>query len=212
MIDINIKSSTVEKSLDIAKEFLQKLIGPSIEELGLLYSDNVKMWRLKNQITNLGKVKKIVEDEGLSLKQVNLKVLFPYLEGVSLEDNEVLQDMWARLFVNYIDSTKNLKINVYPNILRQLSSNEVAILNYMRKDNKTLQANGHLKTKDIEFNDEEVANLERLGILREQLEMAQYGGSHDEENGEWKWDIEESGCGTYYITSFGHEFLKACDR
>ena len=36
--------------LDLAKEFLQKLIGPSVEELGLLFSDNVKLWRLKNQI------------------------------------------------------------------------------------------------------------------------------------------------------------------
>ena len=120
MGELNLKSSTIEKSLDLAKDFLQKLIGPSVDELGLLFSDNVKLWRLKNQIRNLEKVKKIVDEEKIDIKQVNLKVLIPYLEGVSLEDDETLQDLWAKLFTNYIDTSKNLTINVYPNILKQL--------------------------------------------------------------------------------------------
>ncbi|WP_310992582.1 hypothetical protein [Aequorivita marina] len=42
--EFNIKSSTVEKGLELAQDFLGKLIFPAIEEVGLLVADNVKVW------------------------------------------------------------------------------------------------------------------------------------------------------------------------
>jgi hypothetical protein len=211
MKELNIKSSTVEKSLDLAKGFLQKLIGPSVDEVGLMLSDNVKLWRLKNQIRNLEKVKKIVEEQNISIKQVNLKVVIPYLEGVSLEEDETLQDLWANLFANYIDSDKNLIINVYPNILKQLSTNEVKVLDFMRNSKSTVAFSGYRKTKDILFSEEEIANLQRLGLIKEELEFSQYGGDYAD-NGQYRWSIEEIGSGKYYISDFGSEFLGACSR
>jgi len=212
MGELNIKSSTIEKSLDLAKDFLQKLIGPSVDELGLLFSDNVKLWRLKNQIRNLEKVKKIVEDGKIDIKQVNLKVLIPYLEGVSLEEDETLQDLWANLFTNYIDTSKNLTINVYPNILKQLSTNEVTILRFLQSNGNKLTTNGYKTNKEINFTSEEIANLERLGLIKEVLEISQYGGNIDDSTGQWKWDFEELASGEFYITDFGFEFLNACER
>lgn len=212
MGELNLKSSTIEKSLDLAKDFLQKLIGPSVDELGLLFSDNVKLWRLKNQIRNLEKVKKIVDEEKIDVKQVNLKVLIPYLEGVSLEEDETLQDLWAKLFTNYIDTSKNLTINVYPNILKQLSTNEVTILRFLQSNGNKLTFKGYNANKEIKFTSEELANLERLGLIKETLEISQYGGDIDESTGQWKWDFEELASGEFYITDFGFEFLNACER
>lgn len=210
--ELNIKSSTIEKSLDLVKDFLQQLIGPSIDELGLLFSDNVKLWRLKNQIKNLEKVKKIVDEENINIKQVNLKVLIPYLEGVSLEEDETLQNLWAKLFANYIDTAKNLTINVYPNILKQLSTNEVKILTFMQSNGSKLKFSGYNANKEIEASAEELANLERLGVIKEYLKLSQYGGDTDYSTGQWRWDIEEESSGEFYITDFGYEFLKACER
>jgi hypothetical protein len=48
--ELNIKSSTIEKGLDLAKDFLGKLISPTVEEVGLLLSENIKYLRFKNQI------------------------------------------------------------------------------------------------------------------------------------------------------------------
>lgn len=211
MGEINIKSSTVEKSLELAKDFLQKLVGPSVDELGLLFADNVKLWRLKNQITNLNKVERLVQKGNVDIKKINLKILVPYLEGVSLEDDDDLQNLWANLFTNYIDTQKNLTLNVYPNILKQLSTNEVSILKFMLLNGNSI-AIGFRKSKDITFNDEEIANLERLGLIRETLELSQYSGDHDRSNGQYKWNIEEVNSDDYYLTKFGTEFLHACER
>lgn len=202
MSEINIKSSTIEKGLDLAKGLLEKVVGPTFDELGLLMSSNVKMYCLKNQIKNLEKVKKIVDENKLSLKQVNLKVLFPYLEGISVEDDETLQDMWANLFTNYIDASKNLKINVYPNILKQITKDEVLILEYVEV-NRHFDSNFHKKHPEINDTNEQLANLFRLGLLIDNVDevfstLGYYGGTPQSLK--------------YVLSPFASEFLKACRR
>ncbi|MEI8203826.1 MAG: hypothetical protein WCH34_12470 [Bacteroidota bacterium] len=38
------------------------------------------------------------------------------------------------------------------------------------------------------------------------------GGNVDDRTGKWKWDFEELASDEFYITDFGFEFLKACER
>ena len=38
---LDITSSAIEKGIDIAKSFLEKLIGPTVEETGLLIKDQI---------------------------------------------------------------------------------------------------------------------------------------------------------------------------
>lgn len=77
-MNINIGSSTVEKIIDVTNGYLQKFIGPSTDEICLCWSDNLKVWRLKNMLRNQEKVDKLIKEKGISTKQINLKVLFPY--------------------------------------------------------------------------------------------------------------------------------------
>lgn len=84
-----------------------------------------------------------------------------------MEEDEILQGMWADLFLNYIDTNKNLTLTVYPSILKQLSTHEVAILNFMINNKNKINTSTWSKTKDIGFSNEEIANLNRLGIIAE---------------------------------------------
>ena len=70
--ELNIKSSTIEKGLELAKDFLGKLISPTIEEAGLLISENIKFLRFKNQVKILLKAKDYVEKNNISLKEITL--------------------------------------------------------------------------------------------------------------------------------------------
>lgn len=62
MTEFNIKSTTIEKRLDLVKTFLEKAIGHSAEEFGLALSDNLKLRRFKNQLANLAKAQKICQE------------------------------------------------------------------------------------------------------------------------------------------------------
>lgn len=205
MNELNLKSSTVEKGLDLLKSFLDKAIGPTVEEFGLAISDNLKIRRLKNQIKNLEKAKKIAEENNINVKQINLKALFPYLEGAALEEDENLQDMWANLFVNYIDSDRNLTMTVFPDILKHLSSNEVNMLNFMNSNHgriKKSRWNNETKDYPLEYTLEEMGNLARLGLIRDESNFSMYDGDK----------IEELMPENYYLTELGEALLKACKR
>lgn len=206
MNGLNIKSSTIEKALELATKFLQNLVGPSVKEMGLLLGDNVKLWRLKNQLRNFEIIKKKTSAKNIKFRKIDLKVLLPYLDGVSLEEDELLHEKWANLITNYIDSKKNLTITVYPNILKQLSTNEIKIIDWMSTNrSKFLYNEFHpdFKENKVEFTNSELANLERLGIIREVVEIWKFGFGDD--------NYEERASNQFYLTNFGDEFVAACN-
>lgn len=203
-----------QKALNTAIPFLEKIINPPLEEIGLLLQDRVKLWRLKQQLKIVNKAKELVEKHNISVKVVPLKILAPLLENASLEEDDQLQSMWARLLVNYVDSKQNLLSSVFPFILSQLSNREAGVLNVFMKHTSDLKTenigfNKQVITK-FKFNEEddfkrfEIENLVRLGII-------EFGNR----NGYTEYFDHEFGCivregEDYNITVLGHEFLKAC--
>lgn len=119
-----IASQVAEKAVETAKNFLGKLLVPAIDEVGLLIKDNVAMWRFKNQIRIINRAKAYTEKKGLSLKSISLKLLCPLLDYSSLEEDEFLQDKWAILLGNLVDSNQNVENHVFPYILSQISKQE----------------------------------------------------------------------------------------
>jgi hypothetical protein len=124
----DITSTVLEKGIDTAKSFLDKLIMPAIEETGLLLKDQVTIWKFKNQVRMLNKAKLHCEKNKISPKTISLKLLCPLLDYSGLEEDEVLHDKWAILLSNMVDSEQNIENHVFPYILSQLSSNEFLVL------------------------------------------------------------------------------------
>lgn len=134
--DFNIKSSTIEKGLELAKDFLDKLVMPAVEETGLLIKEKVTYWKFKNQVKILNKAKDYCEKHGIEPKTVSFKLLVPLIETSSLEEDELLQDKWAVLLGNLVDSDQNIENHVFPYILGQISTNEFLVLEKVVKDKK----------------------------------------------------------------------------
>lgn len=198
----------LEKS---AGNLLQQLLGPWVAEQGLLWQDNVRVRRLKNQFKILEKVKSIVDDNGVELREVNLKALAPLLEGISLEEEPSLQNMWTNLFVNYIDSAKNLSVIVFPNVLKQLSSSEGKILQYFEPpfySQRMKPFYGQLGK--IAVSEEEINNLARLSLIQEETELNYHG--NETRIGSIETKVEVKRTGVYVLTDFGKDFLEACHR
>lgn len=126
--DLNIKSSTIEKGIELAKDFLDKLIMPAVEETGLLIKEKVTYWKFKNQVKILNKAKEYCEKNGIEPKTISFKLLVPLIETSALEEDELLQDKWAILLTNMVDSEQNVENHVFPYILGQISTNEYVFL------------------------------------------------------------------------------------
>jgi hypothetical protein len=145
---VEISSKAIEKALDIAKDFLDKLIMPSVEETGLLLRDKVTFWRTKNQIQILNKAKLHCEKHNVATKTISLKVLCPLLDNASLEDDEIMQDKWAILIANMVNSELNIENHVFPYILSQISKDEFLFLEsvYQSKQRRVEKLSEQLKS------------------------------------------------------------------
>lgn len=170
--ELNIKSSTIEKGLDLTKDFLGKLITPTIEEAGLLIKDQMTMLRFRSQVRMLEKTRIICERNGIKTKNIPLKLVNPILDFAGLEEDEVLHDKWAILLSNMVDSEQNVQNHVFPYILSQLSKNEFEILSEICearvKSNKEIES----EYKTYLENNEKKAN-----DLKSQIESIKKGMS-----------------------------------
>jgi hypothetical protein len=86
------------------------------------------MWRFQNQVKMLNKAKEYCERNSIDPKKISLKVICPLLDYAALEEDEVLQDKWAVLLSNMVDSHQNIENHVFPYILSQISTNEFLVL------------------------------------------------------------------------------------
>ncbi len=145
--ELNITSTALEKGIDIAKDFLDKLIMPAVEETGLLIREKVTFWKFKNQVKILNMANAYCEKQGIQPKTVSLKLLCPLLENASLEEDEILQDKWAILLSNLVDSSQNIENHVFPYILGQISTNEYLFLEqvYISKLNRVERLSNELE-------------------------------------------------------------------
>lgn len=123
-IDIDITSSLGEKVFDKVSGFVSTLIKPTVEESGLLMKDRVALYRFEKQIKILEKARVICDLHNISPKIISLKLLCPLLDFAGLEDNEILEDSWANLLCNMVDSLQNIDNHVFPYILSQISVEE----------------------------------------------------------------------------------------
>lgn len=190
---IDITSKALEKGIDLAKTFLDKLIIPTVEETGLLIKDKVTMWRFNNQVKMLIKAKDNCEKLGIKPKTVSLKVLCPLLDYAGLEENETLQDKWSNLLTNMVDSEQNIENHVFPYLLSQVSVDEFMMVEtiYKMKVERVKKLEKELEIFLAEKPSiEEQIKLE-ISVLETQMKEDKENKRHSWDKQQKKWDKEK---------------------
>lgn len=209
LINIDTGAALVGGAAYVAKDFFKVLMKTPIEELGGMIADRIKEHRAFLQLKGLTRIKEKCKSEGVNPKEINMKVLYPYLESISIEEEEPLQAAWTNLMVNYVDPEKNLDVIVFPGILKDLSTSEIEILNAMepvegRKFGFTYEVT------HSSFPKEACLNLERLGLIKEIMVDKNRPTAHSNLIGPMETEIK--GSGRYVTTEFAKVFIAACRR
>ena len=165
-----------EKALD----FIEKLVaGPFMEGTGI-FTDKVKYWRFKNQVNIITKAREYLKSKGIETpKKISLKDVTTLLEHASFEEDEVMQDSWAKLLANTMNPNNQFDTsNIFIQILNQLSVNEVYILHFVFS-NSFIMSSGdrpYFERKELERNGRTqlatkgllIDNLLRLRLIEEE--------------------------------------------
>jgi Abortive infection alpha len=131
---------TYQIGLDLVRRagtFLGGVFGPASQELGQMFSDQMKFWRFKNAVRILEKAQSIANERGLKPEQIRAMgfgegVLL--LEAASMEEHETVQDLWARLMANAVDPKSSIRVEkIYIDVLKSLSSREVVFLELLER-------------------------------------------------------------------------------
>ncbi len=113
----------------------KRILGPAADEFGERWRDEVRLYRYKRQLECVKKAEKIAREAGFTPKAVPVKLLFPLLEGASLEEDEELHAMWSALLANAASPEYAGQIRPgYIAVLRQLAPDEAALLNWIWSD------------------------------------------------------------------------------
>lgn len=122
--EIEVKIPVLDHLAEAAKNLLQSVVAPPLEEVGLLLADKVRLYRFKNQVQILAKTEDYLKRKKMSTRKVSLKVLAPLLDECSLEEDESLQERWAALLGNTVAEGSRLDTTLYSHILSQLTKSD----------------------------------------------------------------------------------------
>lgn len=125
-------SATIKATAEKAEGLIKGLFGKAFDEVGEMIADQVRLRRFKNQIKIFQKATDFLKDKQINSEKINLKVLAPLVEFSSYEEDENLQQLWAKLIKNII--VKPTPIALQQNcieILNKISNEEAELLSYL---------------------------------------------------------------------------------
>lgn len=122
------------KTTGKAIDFVNRIFGSSLEELGCIVHDKIKFYRWKKCIELVERAQALLQQRALTgeLVPIPLRIGIPLLDAASIEEDEKLKEMWAQLIANSADP--NTRMDVHPGlieILKQLTPDEAKFIDHV---------------------------------------------------------------------------------
>lgn len=127
-------AKTTGKAIDVGQKFgsfISQYISGTLEQGMGIFEDKLKYMRWERQLRLMQRSEILMQEIGLDrpTRQIPLKLAIPLLEAASLEDDDFLQDLWAKLLVNAANIECKVSLQrAYISILEQLTSLEAHML------------------------------------------------------------------------------------
>lgn len=105
-----VRRLTSPKNQTTNLKLVRDIAGPASREFGLLISDQIKYWRLNNLVRISEKYERLRREKNLSdgsVRHLRMSVGLPILEKASYEDDDELQQLWAKLTLSATSSEES---------------------------------------------------------------------------------------------------------
>ena len=120
-------SETAGKLINATMKLGRVLKGPIVETVGIL-EDRVRFARWERQLALFDKAERILAARGLKVptRELPLNLAVPLLTSAVLEEDDDLQEIWAKLLVNAGNAATEMELRTaYVEILRGMSAFDV---------------------------------------------------------------------------------------
>lgn len=128
-------AKTTGKGIDAARDFgkfLAPILKSPLENAIGIWSDKLAYTRWERQQRLMIRAKEFMLEQGIEqpTRAVPMNVAIPLMQAASMEEDDVLQDLWAKLLVNAMDADSGVNIHrSYVDILESLTPLDALIIN-----------------------------------------------------------------------------------
>ncbi len=144
--------------------FVAKVFNEPIRDAVGIIGDRLRFMRWERQVRLADKVNEILSQRGtIETRAVPLKLALPILENASLEDNDELQDLWAKLLANSMDPNFTTEIRfTFLEIIKSLNPLDIRILRTFYYSLSTDSKVRWDRLKDYSFSKEEICKVHAI--------------------------------------------------
>lgn len=184
------ESQALTHGIATAKSYADMILKPPLEQIGGILSDSIGLWRLKNQVRVMLKVKEFLEKQGIETpKKLEPDIVVPLLDAASYSEDETLSDMYASLLAAHADDSRQNEVHPsHAKVLGQMSRQDAYVLDLIdqlqheRYNQQGIKSYANSTTYqdlieklgglDAVINDDDklhlpINNLKRLGLVME---------------------------------------------
>lgn len=214
------------KGLEVSEKvgfFVAKVLGEPIEQAVGILGDKLKFMRWERKIRLIDRVEEISEQRGNVGKEIPVppKLAIPIIENASLEEDNLLQDLWAKMIVSAQDHELKSKVrSAFIDIIKQLESRDVIFLDALyrsalsalvqhpeaRETNITFPKSEIIKGLNLEEREYEniVDNLMRVRCLKSEVKVMPFFSIEGESA------TVDKGYDSLCFTELGVSFVESC--
>jgi abortive infection alpha-like protein len=114
-------------AIEASRELGHFIRGPASELVGML-EDHLKVVRFERLVRLWARVRNILTEKGMDgpTRRIALNIGIPLLENATLEEDDDLQEVWARLLVNGGDANSGIELRrAFVSVLAEMSARDV---------------------------------------------------------------------------------------
>jgi hypothetical protein len=120
-------AGATKEGIQASRDLAHFIRGPAAEVVGML-EDYLKVVRFKRRIRLMDRVRNILAEKGMAgpTRKIPLNIGAPLLEIATLEEDDNLQEVWARLLVNGGDARSGTELRrAFVSVLAEMTSLDV---------------------------------------------------------------------------------------
>ncbi|MBW4035541.1 MAG: DUF4393 domain-containing protein [Proteobacteria bacterium] len=161
------------EAIKAARDMLSFVADPLKEIVGMA-TDSMKVRRFQRQIRLSEQLRRYLRDHGLEApsREIPLNFSVPLIEYASLEEDDELQDVWARMLANAADaSSKTERRTAFLAMLKDMTTLDVKILALIHNA-KPLRPDGLIYTGNFPDSGSQSDQGSRPGIVRNDVSVS----------------------------------------
>jgi Abortive infection alpha len=228
------------KTVDRLGQFFAKVMAEPIDSTCGMIADTLKFKRWERQIKLVEKAERLIDEKKISDKCVPIspKLALPIFQNASIEEDDFLHDLYAKLLVTAIDPSLQTRRTAFCEIIRQLEPLDVKIIQKIYKIYKdeekrfsdlfskqkffrTIRPPTSVSISKSQILDslsvnestywESIDNLCRLGLADSYFEEGSIDFETDEDSLSENVVTSHGGYNSLCITALGIAFVKICN-